>query len=57
MGDKKDEYNPENAAHRAIAAKIVEKRSRLSERQKTDLAAAMNAGNLAKAQAILKTVR
>jgi hypothetical protein len=57
MGDKKNEYNPENAAHRAIAAKIVEKRSRLSERQKTDLAAAMNAGNLAKAQEILKNVR
>ena len=53
----KNNYDPKNAAHRAIAKKIVEKRDGLDSRQKADLADAMNAGNLAKAQEILKNER
>uniref|UniRef100_UPI003F498322 hypothetical protein n=1 Tax=Promicromonospora sp. CA-289581 TaxID=3240013 RepID=UPI003F498322 len=55
--DDRNKYNPENVAHRAIAAKIVEKRDRLDSRQKAEVADAMNAGNLAKAQEILKKAR
>ena len=51
---KRNEYDPQNPAHKAIAAKIVEKRGSLDSREKADLADAMNAGNLAKAQEILK---
>jgi hypothetical protein len=50
----KNKYDPDNAGHRAIAAKIVEKRDQLSSSEKSDLAAAMNGGNLAKAQEILR---
>lgn len=50
----KNTYDPNNAAHQAIAKKIVEKRDRLTSSEKSKLADALNAGKLAQVQEILK---
>jgi hypothetical protein len=55
--DDRNKYNPDSLAHRAIAAKIIEKRGGLDSGQKAEVADAMNAGDLAKAQEILDQAR
>lgn len=50
---QRNEYNPENPAHKAIAKKIAEKRGSLSSRDKSQLADALKAGNMGKINKIL----
>jgi hypothetical protein len=49
----KNEYDPNNPAHKALADKIVANRDNLSDAEKRDLAAAMNSGDLGKANKII----